>query len=901
MWGDFDNDGALDVVLAGYPFGFSSAGLCQIFHNAGGQFTNLPPSFVSVGRSCIAVGDYNNDGFLDFMVAGTTGGYSDPASPTNILYRNNGDGTFTDAKPGLPAVFDGAAAWGDFDNDGQLDLVITGNTGTNYTTKIYRNDRGTFTDIGADLPGVCCGSVAWGDFDNDGQLDLLLVGQTNADPNSAICRIYKNDGGAFTDIGAGLSGAALRAGAWGDFDGDGYLDVLLSGQDATRVYRNGQGVFTDINSSVPGTSSSAVAWGDYDNDGNLDFAMFGVWGGVQVYRNFQTKTATNNFVPSPPALLVSVVLGNHVVLNWNAGTDPNTPRAGLTYNVRVGSTPGGMEIMAPQSDPFTGQRRLPQMGNAWHRLFTILTNLPVGVYYWSVQTVNNSFAGSAWAREESFLVTNGPPVVTTVAATSVLCCSGVLNGSVIPGGFETLAWFEWGTTTNLGNSTSTMGFGAGELPAVAQQSLTGLQPRTVYFFRLVATNVAGVAVGSMQSFTTELPAPIANTFGGTNIANTSAILLGTSPLDNPPADYFIDWGPSIQYGNRTPASILNSALAFDGIGGMVSVGWGKFRDISNTFTVELWANPNGARAITPESVSGGVAFGGQEYAIFPDQGGIAYGEGTQAGVGLSIGTNGVSVVEHSDWYMPTVLVQTGSLSGWTHVALVYSNHVPLLYLNGGFVRAGLVSAEAVHPSADLGGTTNLAYGQYNGTVQEVRIWDQALDGATIQAWKDRGVTPDHPAFSHLQGYWPMDEGYGPAVSDRTARKNAGQILKGGFWTGGKSANSLIFAADLFGLVPGTVYHFRAVASNTGGLSFGADGLLVTLPLPQVTRLLAQTGPVYELRFVGVPGNSYSIEASTNLLDWLLLSNAEAGPEGVFEFLDTSAMNMPSRFYRLQAR
>ncbi|HVV73694.1 MAG TPA: VCBS repeat-containing protein, partial [Verrucomicrobiae bacterium] len=523
-------------------------------------------------------------------------------------------------------------------------------------------DHGTFTEIAAALPGVCCGSVAWGDFDNDGQLDLLLVGQTNSDPSSSICRVYRNDHGTFTDIGAGLSGYGLRAAAWGDYDGDGYLDVLLSAQDATRVYRNSHGVFTDINSSVPGTGSSAVAWGDYDNDGNLDFAMFGVWGGAQVYHNFGDRTAGNPFVPSAPSALSSFVLNNGALLTWSGGADPRTPTPGLTYNVRVGSTPGGMEIMAAQSDPVTGQRRLPQMGNAWERRFTALTNLPVGIYYWSVQTINNSFAGSAWAPEEIFLVTNGPPVVTTTPATSVLCCSGTLNGTVIPGGLETRAWFEWGTSTNLGNYTPMLGLGTGHLPVLVKQSLIGLQPLTPCFFRLAASNSVSAVFGSIQSFVTEEPAPLASTLGSSNIANTSAILLGTAPLNNPSADYFMEWGATPQYGHSAPASILNPGVAFDGLAGLAGIGWGKFPALSNTFTVELWAKPNLARAMTPESVDGGAGFGGQQYAIFPDQGAIAYGASTQAGVGLSIGTNGVSVVEHSDWYMPTVLVQTGTLS-----------------------------------------------------------------------------------------------------------------------------------------------------------------------------------------------------------------------------------------------
>jgi Concanavalin A-like lectin/glucanases superfamily/FG-GAP-like repeat len=429
MWGDFDNDGALDVLLAGYTDVWRTSPSTQVALNRMGLFTNFLAGFVGVGRACAAVGDYNNDGFLDFVIAGTTTSYNETASPTNVLYRNNGDGTFTDVQGRLPAVFDGAMAWGDFNNDGQLDLAIIGNTGSEYITRIYRNDGGVFTDIGANLPGVCCGSVVWGDYDNDGQLDLLLLGQTNADVNSAICRIYRNNGGIFTDIGAGLPSVSAGAAAWGDYDGDGQLDVLLTGHDNTlpgppyqtataRIFHNNQGVFSDIQTGLAGVSSSAVAFGDYDNDGQLDLAVLGVLGaspglpGLQVYRNFVLQPATNLFAPSAPTGLTSAVSNNSVVLSWKPASDAHTPTPGLTYNLRIGTTAAGLQIVAPQSDTATGKRRVPQMGNAEHRLFTILTNVPSGVYYWSVQAVNNSFAGSPWTPEQTFRKEARPQVVS---------------------------------------------------------------------------------------------------------------------------------------------------------------------------------------------------------------------------------------------------------------------------------------------------------------------------------------------------------------------------------------------------------------------------------------------------------------------------------------------------------
>src|ERR1043165_428242 len=88
----------------------------------------------------------------------------------------NAQPTFTELDIGLPGIFLGPTAWGDYDNDGDLDLAITGTTGM-YISRVYRNNGdGTFTDIKAGLAGVAGGGIAWGDYDNDGNLDLAVAG-----------------------------------------------------------------------------------------------------------------------------------------------------------------------------------------------------------------------------------------------------------------------------------------------------------------------------------------------------------------------------------------------------------------------------------------------------------------------------------------------------------------------------------------------------------------------------------------------------------------------------------------------------------------------------------------------------------------------------------------------------
>jgi hypothetical protein len=101
-----------------------------------------------------------------------------------------------------------------------------------------------------------------------------------------------------------------------------------------------------------------------------------------------------------------------VKLSWSQATDDHTPSNGLNYNIRVGSAPGGVDIVSPEADVVTGYRRVVAIGNAQERLFSLLTNLSGGKYYWSVQAIDTAFAGGAFANESTFVV---PPSISSGA------------------------------------------------------------------------------------------------------------------------------------------------------------------------------------------------------------------------------------------------------------------------------------------------------------------------------------------------------------------------------------------------------------------------------------------------------------------------------------------------------
>ncbi|MEK0189611.1 VCBS repeat-containing protein, partial [Microcoleus anatoxicus] len=134
---------------------------------------------------------------------------------------------FTDINANLAGAYYSSANWGDYDNDGDLDILVTGTKGSNSIAKVYRNDSGNFTDINAALKGVNNSSIDWGDYDRDGDLDILLTGLD--DTSNAVSKVYRNDGGNFTDVSANLPGVWNSSANWGDYDNDGDLDILLTG------------------------------------------------------------------------------------------------------------------------------------------------------------------------------------------------------------------------------------------------------------------------------------------------------------------------------------------------------------------------------------------------------------------------------------------------------------------------------------------------------------------------------------------------------------------------------------------------------------------------------------------------------------------------------------------------
>jgi flagellar hook assembly protein FlgD len=175
----------------------------------------------------------------------------------------------------------------------------------------------------------------------------------------------------------------------------------------------------------------------------------------------------------------------------------------------------------------------------------------------------------------------------------------------------------------------------------------------------------------------------------------------------------------------TAARVGSQAGSFDGTDDYVAASSNYITTTTNTFSIEIWAYPTASRTSTSESNTGSTGTSGQRYAVAP-----AWGGSTGAGTGISVGTNGISVFEHGDNYMPSLLVHNATLSGWNHIVVVYENKQPKLYLNGQYIKSGLTSTKTtVYPSLLFG--NGYSYGAYQGLLDEAAIYNRTLTNTEI--------------------------------------------------------------------------------------------------------------------------------------------------------------------------
>ncbi len=422
-WGDFDNDGDLDLLLTGSLNSSETNLICNIYkNNLQDGFSIHPVILEPVYKGVAKWIDYDNDGDLDIFMSGL----DKNQNVVGFLYENESGG-FNAVIHNFTPLYGGSAIICDVDKDYDLDIIITGKKRTTPNSEpesiIYINtSKNTFLPKNIGLPAVYDSYLAWGDFNGDGNSDILLNGlkEQNGMFSQSITEIYKNNGSySFSSLNENIIGVYKGVGIWGDCDNDGHLDFLLSGgilndssqtmTKVTKIYLNRNNSFIELtNSPFLNLSNTSAALGDYDNDKDLDILISGLNVDQQEVTNvYNNLCDVPNSVPvEPKGLTTSIDHGfeTDIILQWLPGQDNTTPIKSLTYNLRVGTTPGGTDIISPRSNPETGYLRMPVRGNVDNNTGWKLRNLEPGTYYWSVQTIDNSFNASEFSPDHTFTV-----------------------------------------------------------------------------------------------------------------------------------------------------------------------------------------------------------------------------------------------------------------------------------------------------------------------------------------------------------------------------------------------------------------------------------------------------------------------------------------------------------------
>jgi len=280
-WVDYNGDTYPDLLICNEDFSGKPAPNYLYHNNGEGTYTRVNTGEIALSGGCLTStwADFDSDGDLDCYAAR-------PFLNSNLLYINNGDGTFSKDSASLlvdAREFSMEVEWVDYDNDGRLDVFVAnhGRPSDPALAQVYQNKNGTYTLMDNSDVGLIedeANGVAWGDYDGDGDRDLYWS------RNNKLSVLFSNDGdGTFSQMTECLleKPPAKYHSSWADFDNDGDLDIYTHSGDPgiVTLYNNlGQGSFEPVQDEDLTADSGhwkGGYWGDYDNDGWLDLLVLG--------------------------------------------------------------------------------------------------------------------------------------------------------------------------------------------------------------------------------------------------------------------------------------------------------------------------------------------------------------------------------------------------------------------------------------------------------------------------------------------------------------------------------------------------------------------------------------------------------------------------------------------------
>jgi hypothetical protein len=417
---DLNNDGRKEVISLGLTNNTTAAVLKLYVLELEGtlnipsiKITDQSDKITTLTASSFDFGDYDGDQDIDFLISG----FNASDGLASVLYSNNteigGQISIEAQANDFVAVRDGTTDFIDFDSDGDLDIIFTGTSFEGDVFEVYLNQlnegKTDWPKITTNLSGIRNSQIDLGDFNSDGYTDIIYSGTLTGSGEVTKLSEYDPSTQQYVESSFDISDIIKATVEFGDIDGDGDLDFSIAGEDKNnageyifRTYRNYR------NESAAVAQSSAA--NSHLNGGPQ--LTVGKWSKNVRPAAPRAKTIkTTNSPLSPNSFQISNSCEANLDLtsvefSWDAATDDNTPTLGLTYALRIGTEPGGQDVLSSDASQ-SGLRMSASSGNTGHNL-TWSIALPAGTYYWAVQAIDASYVGSLFSEEQSFnVVTSG--------------------------------------------------------------------------------------------------------------------------------------------------------------------------------------------------------------------------------------------------------------------------------------------------------------------------------------------------------------------------------------------------------------------------------------------------------------------------------------------------------------
>ena len=435
---DADNDGNLDIIIAGKDFDGDNHN--ELWRNTGADggytfeldetFTNFAICDHEFQSRCnfMVAADYDNDGWVDIMAIGHDGEWSTKIYKNNYgyfeeVYHPVDDGF---GRSGLRRLVRGSIQVADFNNDGYVDIVISGEdqddeiNWATVTTVYFNNGNGSFREI-ADpsvFSGQNRGTTFAVDVNNDGYMDIVEMGDNNeigrdiGDGRKRIAHIYinnKNETFAAPIVASDNGIHEMRAmPAVGDVNNDGYSDILVTGgwEDnfSHLFYNNGDNTFTGT--FLPreyNGRDGVISLVDFDGDGALDISLEGWcddWHNVLLLNDWADGLARPQ-APTAPTNFTAVQEGEDIIFTWNKSTDDTTPADAIRYNIYIQAKEAEADgyvytyTYAP-ADIATGFLKSTGKPNLISGTTIRMKDLILDNYKFGVQAIDNGWLASAF-------------------------------------------------------------------------------------------------------------------------------------------------------------------------------------------------------------------------------------------------------------------------------------------------------------------------------------------------------------------------------------------------------------------------------------------------------------------------------------------------------------------------